>query len=323
MRGLTSRGAGRAADAAGFAAEVARLAGDARGPLALAVSGGADSLALMKLGAVAFPGRVQVLSVDHGLRPEAADECAAVAGLAAGIGVPHHILRLALEPGGNVQARARDARYAAMAGWCRAGGVPLLLTAHHADDQAETLLMRLARGSGLGGLSAIRAQADLDGVTLLRPLLGWRREALADIVRRAGWTPVDDPSNRDPAFDRTRARALVAATDWLSADRIAASAANLADAEAALAWAAARAFETRVVHSGAALLLDPEGLPDELKRRLLAQALGRLGSAPDGPALRRLLARLAEGGAGTLGPARADTLADGRWRVRAAPPRRH
>jgi tRNA(Ile)-lysidine synthase len=322
MRGLNGRAAGGAADAATLAAEVTRLAGAAPEPLALAVSGGADSLALMKLGAEAFPGRVHVLSVDHGLRPEAGAECALVGRLAAGIGLPHHILGLTLEPGGNVPARARDARYAAMAGWCRANGVHLLLTAHHADDQAETLLMRLARGSGLAGLSAIRAQADLGGVTLLRPLLGWRRQALADIVHRAGWTPVNDPSNHDPAFDRTRARGLLAQADWLSADRIAASAANLADAEAALAWAETRAFETRVVQSGEVLLIDPEGLPGELKRRLLARALATYGAAPDGPALQRLLARLADGGSGTLGPARADAVANGQWRVRAAPPRR-
>jgi tRNA(Ile)-lysidine synthase len=321
MRGLSGRGAGRAADAARLAAEVARLAGPVHGPLALAVSGGTDSLALMKLGAEAFPGNVHVLSVDHGLRPEAGAECALVGRLAAGLGQPHHILALGLEPGGNVQARARDARYAAMADWCRANGVRLLLTAHHADDQAETLLMRLARGSGLAGLTGIRARTDLGDVSVLRPLLGWRREALADIVRRAGWTPADDPSNHDPAFDRTRARALLAGTGWLSADRLAAVAANLAEAEATLAWAETRAFETRTVQSGEALLIDPEGLPDELRRRLLARALAAHGAAPDGPALQRLLAGLAEGGSGTLGPARADALANGQWRVRAAPPR--
>lgn len=309
-------------DAAALRAEVARLAGAGHGPLALAVSGGTDSLALMKLGAEAFPGRVHVLSVDHGLRAEAAGECAMVAGLAAGLGVPHTTLTLDLAPGGNVQARARQARYAAMAGWCRANAVPLLLTAHHADDQAETLLMRLARGSGLSGLSGIRARLELDGVTLLRPLLGARRMELAEIVRAAGWTPVDDPTNRDPAHDRTRARALLADTDWISAERVAAAAANLAEAEAALAWAEARAFETRAAQEANGLLVDPEGLPAELQRRLLARALAQFGAEADGPGVQRLLARLTEVGSGTLGSARAERLADGRWRVRAAPPRK-
>jgi tRNA(Ile)-lysidine synthase len=309
-------------DAAGLAAEVSRLAGADHGRLAVAVSGGADSLALMRLAAEAFPGRVHMLSVDHGLRPAAGAECAMVAGLATGLGAPHATLRLALPPGGNVQARAREARYAAMVGWCRANGVPLLLTAHHADDQAETLLMRMARGSGVGGLSGIRARLERDGVTLLRPLLGTRRAVLAGIVQRAGWTPVDDPSNRDPAHDRTRARALLAATDWLSAERVAAAAANLAEAEDALGWAEARAFETRVTQTDGALLIDAEGLPAELQRRLLARGLAQFGAAADGPEVQRLLARLETGGSGTLGPARADRLADGRWRLRPAPPRR-
>ena len=308
-------------EAAALAAEVARLAGAGHGPVALAVSGGVDSLALLKLGAEAFAGHVHVLSVDHGLRPEAAAECAMVAQLAAGLGVPHHTLALGLAPGGNVQARARTARYAAMADWCRSHGVPLLLTAHHADDQAETLLMRLARGSGLAGLSGIRPAVALEGVTLLRPLLGCRRAALAAIVDAAGWTPVDDPSNQDPAYDRTQARALLARTGWLSADRLARAASNLGAAEEALAWAAARAFDTRTAWDGGALLVEADGLPEELRRRLLADALKAFGAEADGPALLRLLARLSAGQAGTLGPARADVLADGRWRLRAAPPR--
>jgi tRNA(Ile)-lysidine synthase len=314
--------AGPAAGARALAAETARLAGAGHGPVALAVSGGADSLALLKLGAEAFPGRVHALSVDHGLRPEAAAECAMVARLAAGLGVPHHSLTVGLAAGGNVQARARDARYAAMAGWCRANDVALLLTAHHADDQAETLLMRLARGSGVAGLAGIRAVVDMGGVALLRPLLGQRRVALAAVVRAAGWTPVDDPSNRDPAFDRTRARALLAETAWLPAERLCAAAANLAQAEAALAWAEARAFATRATQAADALLLDPDGLPDELQRRLLARGLQQFGPPAEGPALQRLLARLSAGGAGTLGAVRADRLPDGRWRLRRAPRRR-
>lgn len=309
-------------DAAALAAEVVRLAGRDHGPLALAVSGGTDSLALLALGAKAFAGRAHVLSVDHGLRPEAAAECAMVARLAAGLGVPHRVLTLDLPPGGNVQARARAARYAAMAGWCRAHGVPLLLTAHHADDQAETLLMRLARGSGAAGLSGIRPTVAMDGVTLLRPFLGSRRASLADIVAAAGWTPVDDPSNHDPAHDRTRARALLAGTGWLDAARVAAAAAHLGAAEEALGWAAARAFESRTHWVGEALLLEVDGLPAELSRRLLADALGAFGAEANGPHLQRLLGRLAAGGSGTLGLARADVLPDGRWRVRAAPPRK-
>lgn len=312
----------RALTAAALAAETARLAGADHGPLALAVSGGADSLALMKLAAEAFAGRAHVLSVDHGLRAEAAAECAFVGRCAAEIGLPHATLRLDLAPGSNMQARARAGRYAAMADWCRANAVPLLLTAHHADDQAETLLMRLARGSGLAGLSGIRAAVHMEGVTVLRPLLGWRRAELAAIVVQAGWTPVDDPANRDPAHDRTLARGVLAETDWLAAPRLADAANHLAAAEEALAWAALLAFETRTERTGDALLLDADGLPDELRRRLLQAGLKAFGAEPEGPALQRLLARLSAGGAGTLGPARADVRPDGRWRLRPAPPRK-
>jgi tRNA(Ile)-lysidine synthase len=310
---------------AGLAAEVARLAGPALAPgapLALAVSGGADSLALLALAADAFGSRAHVLSADHGLRAEAAAECAEVARLSARLGLGHATLRLGLGPGGDVQARARHARYAAMAAWCAGRRISVLLTAHHADDQAETLLMRLARGSGLGGLSGVRPRVELDGLVVLRPLLGARKAELEDIVAARGWVPAADPSNTDPRFDRARARALLARTRWLAAPRLAASAAHLAEAEEALAWAAARAFATRSeARADGSLLLDPEGLPAELRRRLLADGLARFDTRPPGPALARLLARLDAGRPGTLGTVAARPL-DGRWLLRPAPPRR-
>lgn len=307
-----------------FATGVARLSGPGFGPdapLALAVSGGADSLALMALAADAFGPRAQVLSVDHGLRAAAAGECAMVAGLAAGLGLPHQTLTLSLAPGGDMQARARAARYAAMADWCRAHGIARLLTAHHADDQAETLLMRLARGSGLAGLSGVRATARIEGLTVLRPLLGHRRTELAAITAARGWAAADDPANRDPRFDRTAARKALARERWLRPERLAASAAHLAEAEAALAWAADRAFATRSDWRGPELWLDPEGLPAELRRRLLAGGLDAFGHRADGPGLARLLARLEAGATGTLGPVQAQATG-GRWRLRPARPRR-
>jgi tRNA(Ile)-lysidine synthase len=310
---------------AGLAAEVARLAGPALAPgahLALAVSGGADSLALLALGAEAFGARAHVLSADHGLRAGAAAECAEVARLAAELGLGHATLRLELAAGGDVQSRARNARYAAMAAWCAGQGIGVLLTAHHADDQAETLLMRLARGSGLAGLSGVRARVELDGLAVLRPLLGARKAELEAIVAARGWVPARDPSNSDPRFDRSRARALLARTRWLAAPRISATAAHLAEAEEALAWAAARAIATRSeARADGSLLLDPEGLPAELRRRLLADGLARFGSKPPGPALMRLLARLEDGRPGTLGTV-AVRPSGGRWLLRPAPTRR-
>lgn len=309
-----------------LAARVEALAGPALGPatrLAVAVSGGGDSLALLWLAAQAFPGRVTALGVDHRLRPEAASELARAAEAAASVGVPFVTLSLPQPPGpANVQAEARRARYAALADWCRANRVPLLLTAHHRDDQAETLLMRLLRGSGLSGLAGIRARAELAGVTVLRPCLGWGRAELTGLVAAAGWTAADDPTNRDPRHDRSRVRALLAREPALDPARLAASAAHLADAEAALDWAADRAWAGRAEVTARAVLLDPEGLPAELRRRLLLCALSALGAEPpDGPAVARLLAALEAGRAATLSGLAARPARDGRWRLSPAPPR--
>ncbi|HYJ81999.1 MAG TPA: tRNA lysidine(34) synthetase TilS, partial [Allosphingosinicella sp.] len=185
------------------------------GPVALAVSGGPDSLALLLLAHAARPGRVSVATVDHGLRPESADEAAAVARLCGGIGVAHAILPARVQSEGEgLQAAARKARYAALAAWMDERGLGLLLTAHHCDDQAETLLMRLARGSGVAGLAGVRAIGTVPGsggrLRLGRPLLGWRRSELEAVVAAAGIEPARDPSNSDERFDRVRIRRRLA-----------------------------------------------------------------------------------------------------------------
>ncbi len=222
-----------------FAADLAALWPEAErgGPLGLAVSGGPDSLALLLLAAEALPGRIAVASIDHGLRPEAAGEVALVERIAATRAIPFTPITVTLAPG-NVQAEARDARYAALARWAAQSGLGAVATAHHADDQAETLLMRLNRGSGLAGLAGVRARTVIEGseITLLRPLLGWRKAELEALVAAAGITPVQDPSNANPAFDRARLRARLAEADWLDPVRIAASAAHLAEGWQALEW---------------------------------------------------------------------------------------
>ena len=245
--------------AARFAADLAALwPGDERaGPLGLAVSGGPDSLALLLLAHAALPGRIAVASVDHGLRPEAAGEVALVERVAAARGIPFTPLAVTLAPG-NLQAQARAARYAALAEWAAAQGLGAVATAHHADDQAETLLMRLNRGSGLAGLAGVRPRARLEGseIPLLRPLLGWRKAELAQVVAAAGITPAADPSNTDPAFDRARLRARLAEADWLDPVQIAASAAHLAESWQALEWYAELDWHEMVMREDT-----PEGLP--------------------------------------------------------------
>lgn len=311
----------------GLAERVATLIGRPLGdeePLAVAVSGGPDSLALLLMAHDAFGARVRALTVDHGLRPESAAEADAVADICRDLGVPHATLRWAgPHPASNRQAAARAARYSLMVDWCRAANVVWLATAHHADDQAETLLMRLGRGAGLAGLAGVRAVRELaPGVTLLRPLLDERRTDLAALVTARGLVAVDDPSNRDPRYDRTAARRLLAADGAPEAARLAASAAHLAEAEAALDWTAVQAWRSRATVAAGAIEVDADGLPRELQRRLLVRAIRGLSDSDDprGPDVDRLLDRLIAGRSGTLSGIKA--IGGRIWRFGAAPPRR-
>lgn len=222
-----------------FAADLAALwpEDERAGPLGLAVSGGPDSLALLLLAHEALPGQITVASVDHGLRPAAAEEIALVGRVTADRGIPFTPLAVTLAPG-NTQARARDARYAALAQWAQNARLGAVATAHHADDQAETLLMRLNRGSGLAGLAGVRARSRIEGsaIALLRPLLGWRKAELAGVVATAGLTAAADPSNTNPDFDRARLRAALAGAEWLDPLALATSAAHIAEGWQALEW---------------------------------------------------------------------------------------
>ncbi len=238
-----------------FAADLAALwpDDDRAGPLGLAVSGGPDSLALLLLAHAALPGQIAVCSINHGLRAEAAGEVALVERIAGERGIPFTPITVTLGPG-NTQARGREARYAALAKWAASAGLGAVATAHHADDQAETLLMRLNRGSGLAGLAGVRARSVIDQteVTLLRPLLGWRKVELADLVAVAGIMPAADPSNANPAFDRARIRMALSEADWLDPVQLAASAAHLAEAWQALEWFAELDWHEMVMRDDAA-----------------------------------------------------------------------
>ena len=290
----------------------------------VAVSGGPDSLGLLLLAAAARPGLVEAATVDHRLRDESRAEAELVAGICERAGVPHAILTLdwRSEPRSNLQARARDARYEVLGDWALDRGLAAVATAHHADDQAETLLMRLARGAGLGGLGSVRPRRPLvKAVDLVRPLLGWRKAELVAVVEATGIQPVDDPSNRDPRHDRVRMREWLKRADWADPERLAASAAWLNEADEALEWALAQLAEERIERAGETLVVDPSGVPRELQRRLLLAAFAELGAQkPRGPELGRALEALRKGRAATLGGLK---LEGGRtWRLRAAPPRR-
>ena len=247
-----------------------------------------------------------------------------VAALCERIGVSHRILARNSPPrSSNVQAWARELRYDLLRDWAIERDLDAIATAHHLDDQAETLLMRLARGSGIGGLAAVQQSRSLAAdVKLVRPVLGWRRAELRRIVDEAGLEAVDDPSNADERFDRSRARTLLEAADWVDPQRIAAVASHALDAEQALAWAAEREFERRHSRDTASLTLDPRDLPRELKRRLLVRAIELMTQeTPPGPKLTAALEMLQAGGTTTLAGLKLEGGA--RWRLSPAPPRRH
>lgn len=278
-------------------------------PVGLAVSGGPDSLGLLLLAQAALPGGFMVATVDHGLRPESAAEARYVAGLCGDLGISHEILSIALEPGSALQERAREARYAALGAWALRTGLKAIATAHHADDQAETLLMRLARGAGVRGLAAMRARSNLPGMhecQLLRPLLGWRRSELAGIVAAAGLEPVLDASNTDMRFERARIRKQLSHAIDLDPMAIAASARHLAEADAAIEWAAERCLGTLRMQ-GDRLFWHAGGVPRVVALRVLERIIARLGgSRLRGNALARWHDRLVAGEIATLAGVRGD-----------------
>ena len=306
-----------------FVADLAALIPEGA-PLGVAVSGGPDSLALLLLAADARPGKIEAASVDHGLREGSRAECEMVAEICRRLDVPHATLAAEWDktPTANLQAQARTQRYALLASWAVERGIEAVATAHHVDDQAETLLMRLARGAGIGGLRGARGKRPLgEGVWLIRPLLSWRRDELGAIVGEAGIDAVTDPGNDDPRHDRTRVRRWLRDAQWLDAERLAASAHHLAEADDALDWALEGLAVSRIAPDGAALTVDPSGLPRELQRRLLLAALLRMEvEPPRGPDLVRAMAALVQGRSVTL----AGVKLDGGpvWRLALARPRR-
>ncbi len=274
--------------------------------LGLAVSGGGDSMALLHLAAGWAEGagvRLEVATVDHRLRPEAAAEAAMVARATAALGLRHETLVWQEAPGrGNLQDAARRARYRLLAGWARGRGLQAVALGHTLDDQAETFLMRLGRGSGVDGLSAMRADWQADGMRWLRPLLWLRRADLRAWLKARAIAWAEDPSNEDSRYARVRARRALAelAPLGIGAEGLAATAGRLAGAREALARSAheaARAYcrieAGEVVFAPAAL-----DLPEETLARLVAHALCWVSSSeyrPRHAALLRVLAGLGAG----------------------------
>lgn len=281
-------------------------------------------MALLLLAAAACPGRVEAATVDHGLRAESAAEAQMVADVCAAISVPHTMLRVHVASG-NLQSNARTARYAALADWLGKRGLSALATAHHADDQAETLLMRLNRASGVAGLAGVRARGLVPGssLPLLRPLLSWRRAELANVAAAAGLQPAQDPSNVDDRFDRVRMRSAIAGADWLDIPALASSAANLADADAALDWAAEREWAEAVSWDEEGRALYRCSAPRAVALRVIARIVREMGGEyPRGGQLARLHDLLCTGNAASIGTLMAKPE-NGGWRFSSAPPRQN
>jgi len=312
-----------------FARELdALLPADAK--IGLAVSGGPDSVALLLLASQARPGKVEAATVDHALRPESRAEAEEVAALCERLGVPHSILTTDWDekPESAIQERARAMRYKLLGEWGKERGLAALLTGHHLDDQAETFLMRLARGAGIKGLAGMRrtTRPPAAGAALVRPLLGWRHAELQAVCTAAAVEPAKDPSNDDEQFERVRIRRALADADWLDPKAVAASASHLAEADSALHWATSFEWKRAVRRGAAGIVYRPTDAPREIRRRIIRRAILALateggGTEPRGRELDLLLGALASGRKATL---RGVLCVGGKqqWRFARAPARK-
>ena len=314
--------------------------------LLLAVSGGSDSTALLVLAArwakrLKRPPKLTAITIDHGLRPESAGEAAAVKRLARRLGVTHRTLRWRGDkPKSGLQEAARIARYRLLAQAAARAGCEHVLTAHTLDDQAETVLFRLARGSGLTGLAGM-AQASVlpvggeTAIFLVRPLLYVSKARLVATLKAAGIDHSEDPTNRDPRYARARLRTLMPALarEGLDAKSLARLAARMRRAEATIefAVAAARAAWTAEPwRERGPIVFEAvryNDLPAEVALRLLSRAIAHAGN--EGPVELGKLELLLEALRQARGPLRRTlagalvTLTGDRLTVERAPPRRH
>src|ERR1700676_106719 len=271
--------------------------------IVLAVSGGPDSLALMWLAvrwrsALARGPRLVGVTVDHGLRAESAAEARAVKRLARSLELPHRTMRwTGAKPKTGVPAAARAARYGLLARAARESGATHILTAHTRDDQAETLLMRLLRGSGIAGLAAMAPVTEREGVLLARPFLNVSKSQLIATLRKAKVAFADDPTNRDTNFTRPRIRAVMPllAAEGGDARNLARLASRLARANAAIEilvdgaerYLALKTLEAKTFDAKApgAAIFEAKAfaaMPEEIRLRLLLRAIDRFGH--EGPA---------------------------------------
>ncbi len=266
--------------------------GDA--PIVLAVSGGSDSTALMHLAAATLPHhQFHVVSVNHGLRKQAAAEIGQVAAQAKALGLPHQGLTWEWNKTGNLQAAARDGRWACLEGAAKALGASQIWTGHTQDDQIETALMRLARGSGVDGLTGMYPQSRRAGFVVGRPLLGLTRTALRAWLQARGINWSDDPSNDDPRFARVRARKMLGQLQdlGLTEKRLLQTIDHMQAAQVSLQIAARDFAKEHVRQDVGDLILERTVLEIEkadAPRRVLTAALGWIGGQTYRPRFEQL-----------------------------------
>lgn len=292
---------------------VAEVLGHALPPcLGVAVSGGGDSVALLAV-LVAFARDhdidLHAITIDHGVRAGAQSEIDLVAELCKGWKVPHHVARWTGWQGeGNFQAEARSARYALMAEWAEAQDIKHIALGHTADDQAETFLMRLARGAGVDGLSAMAPRRVDRGITWLRPFLETERATLRSFLRAEEVRWCEDPSNENRDYQRIRARDALKALAPLdiTVSGLVQVSQNMAKAREALRWQAFIAARDIVTCRDGIIAFDRRGfhaLPEEIERRLIAHSVQWVSGSPygpRGPAVARTLASARDGASSTL-----------------------
>lgn len=273
--------------------------------------------------------RISVLTVDHGLRPDAAPEARRVGEWAQALGLSHHVLVWeGQKPETGLQAKAREARYNLLVAWCRSHDAGVLLTGHTLDDQAETVLMRLDRSLGPGSLAGIAAQGSFDGFQLFRPLLAARREALRDYLTGLGQDWIEDPSNDDRRFERVRVRQALSGLlrHGVTPERLAALAQSSSRTNLLLERLASQWLARWLTEEEAGICHVPAGpfitLPEQLQQNILAHIIRHYGGGqfrPEAAELRRLARWVEQGPVRcTLGGALLGRRKQGFWVTREA-----
>ncbi len=296
----------------------------AKRPVGLSVSGGGDSIAMMHLAVQEFgPKDFRALTINHGLRPQAADEVALVAQQAKVLSVPHTAVDWTWDGTGNLQSAARDGRWAAIRSWAQDFGIGSVWLGHTEDDQIETVLMRLARGSGIDGLRAMPHRGHRDGLTVFRPLLGIARTELRHWLHAQDIPWAEDASNDDPRFDRVRARRMLPVLQdlGLTRKRLLQTVDHMQAAYRSLQIAAFQFAIEYVEQDNGDLILAPAALELEtadVPRRVMAAGLGWVGNRTYRPRFEKLLdavTKAQKGATVTLGGCIMLPQRDGRLRL--------